>query len=195
MLGKDCTLNSNMDCHIKVETEESPQEYKNAFAMCAPSDQITEIKIKEEYDEIADSGVNDVLHSGELSCNDIKMEIDAPDDEKVTEEWLDKPNRPIKEEQVESDTEVKNDKDLNELLDRPNTSSMNISILKGLLIQKETNSSVNKEHENETALLSNSEQDKSLDEENVADESTAVEKFRVNMSAIESVSKENQVSC
>lgn len=193
MLGKDSTLNSNMDCHIKVETEESAQEYKNGFAMCAPSDQITEIKIKEEYDEIADSGVNDVLHSGELSCNDIKMEIDAPDDEKVTEEWLDKRNRPIKEEKVESDTEVKNDKDLNEFLDRPNTSS--ISILKGLLIQKENNSSVSKEHENETALLSNSEQNNLLDEENVADESTAVEKFRVNMSAIESVSKENQVSC
>lgn len=193
MLGKNCTLNSNMDCHIKVETEESAQEYKNGFAMCAPSDQITEIKIKEEYDEVADSGVNDVLHSGELSCNDIKMEIDAPDNEKVTEEWLDKPHGPIKEEKVESDTEVKNDKDLNEFVDRPNTSS--ISILKGLLIQKENNSSVSKEHENETALLSNSEQDKSLDEENVADESTAVEKFRVNMSAIESVSKENQVSC
>lgn len=193
MLGKDSTLNSNMDCHIKVETEESAQEYMNGLATCKPSDQITEIKIKEEYDEIADSGVND--DSGELSCSDIKMEIDAPDDEKVTEEWLDKPNRPIKEEKVESDTEVKNDKDLNEFLDRPNTSSMNISILKGLLIQKENNSSVNKEHENETALLSTSEQDKSLDEENVADESTAVEKFRVNMSAIESVSKENQVSC
>lgn len=183
-----------MDCHIKVETEESAQGYMNGLATSAPSDQITEIKIKEEYDEIADSGVNDVLHSGGLSC-DVKMEIDTPDDEKVTEEWLDKPTRPIKEEKVDSDTEVKNYKDLNEFLDRPNTSSMNISILKGLLIQKEKNFSINNEDENETALLSNSEQDKSLDEENVAEESTAVDKFRVNMSAIESVSKENQVSC
>lgn len=185
-----------MDCHIKVETEESARGFMNALATCAPSDQITEIKIKEEYDEIADSGVNDVLHSDELSC-DVKMEIDAPDNENITEEWIDKPTRPIKEEKVDSDTEVKNDKDLglNEFLDRPNTSSMNISILKGLLIQKEKNSSVNNEDKNETALFSNSEQDKSLDEENVAEESTTVEKFRVNMSAIESVSKENQVSC
>lgn len=180
-----------MACYIKVEPEESAEgcmDITPPYAMCAPSDQITEIKIEEEY------GANDVLHSGELSCNDIKTEIEAEEDEKVTEKCLDKPTSPIKEETVDSDSEVKNYKDLNEFQDRSNTSSLNISILKGLLIQKENNSSVNKEHENETALLSNSEQDKSLDEENFIEESSAVEKFRVNMSAIESVSKENQVS-
>lgn len=164
-------IEETIACDIKVEIEESAEECYGGLVLDVPSNPNGDIQIKVEDDETT-----------------IKMEVEQS--QIGNDEWLSETT--IKEENVYSDNENCNNK--YELSEKPDPSSTNSNILKGLLIEKNINCSSNIELENESALLSNSEHEQSLDEENETAEAKAVEKFRVNMSAIESVSKENQVS-